>query len=139
MKLKLDYDYSFDFKLLAIVSSLRNYRLCHFINKTLHTLLSKAEYLEIHSSKKRQHLLFDLYLYKDEVSQLEYKLLSNKYNGDYLIPEMKEVDFFFIIEGDLAEKSVSDALTSLKLLNVIQAIFEVDPNQLKSKQNLITE
>jgi hypothetical protein len=54
----------------------------------------------------------------------------------YLIPEHKGVDFFLKIE-DEGYLNIAQLVAQLKQMAVIVTAFEIDYNQIKSKNNLI--
>ncbi len=133
--LKVEFDYDFD--LLAIVSPVKDYRLCWYINNEIKTKFKRKNDLEINSAKLKQVSFFSLFHHFDGLSKRDYYLVSNKSSGSFLVKELKEVDFFIAIYGYISEEEKEDLTEKLRSLNIIQAIFEVDPNQLASKKNLI--
>ena len=132
-------DFDFDFELVSIVSSVRDYRLCHQINRELHFDLIRKNDLEITNDKKRSQSKFSLFIYEDEINFLQYFFINNKCSGSNLIPEMRQVDYFLMIRGDAAGLVKYDIMQQLKGLDSIQALFEIDPKSLKSKKYLIFE
>jgi len=57
----------------------------------------------------------------------------------FLIPEYKEVGYFLKIEGDLEDGEVEKWINKIALIPNTITTFKVDPNQLKSKNNLILD
>ena len=135
----LHVDFDYDFKLISIVSSLRDYRLCWQINRTLRLDLSKKNDLEVTDVKKRQQAHFSLFSHEDEINFLQYFFIGNKASGAYFIPELKQVDYLLMIRGDAADTEKQDILQQLKNLRGMEAVFETDAETLRSKQNLIFE
>ncbi len=135
----LHVDFDFDFELLSIISPLRDYRLCHQINRHLQLDFVRMNDLEITNEKKRIQAQFPVFTYEDEINFLQYFLIGNKCAGFHLIPEMKEVDYFLMMRGDAAGMVKADIMSRLKKLSDIQTLFEVEPKNLKSKNNLIFE
>jgi len=135
--LNLEFDYNFE--LISIVSSWRDYRLCWDFSKKLNLELSREEDIEIHNQKKRSLTYFNLFTYEDEFNFLHYFFIANKSSGSYLIPELKKIDYFLMIKGCSACLQKKDIIQEIKTLNSVQAIFETNPNSLKSKENLILE
>jgi len=135
----LHVDFDFDFELVSLISPLRDYRLCHQINRHLHLDFVRRNDLEITSEKKRSQSQFPVFTYEDEVNFLQYFFIGNKCAGANLIPEMRQVDYFLMMRGDAAGIVKTDIMHRLKELSDIQTLFEVDPKSLKSKNNLIFE
>ena len=139
--LHLDFEYDYDFELIAIVSSYRDYRVCWHINKALGTGLAQVrEDVKLERPGKLQSaIFFNLFSYEDEINRTKYYLVSNKSSGDYLVPEMKEVDFFLQIAGDNSLMGNTQMIDTLKGIDIIEAVFATDPMTLRSKQNLVFE
>ncbi|MDX2003454.1 MAG: IPExxxVDY family protein [Chitinophagales bacterium] len=136
--LLLDIGYDYDFELISIISSWRDYRLCWLLNKTCGIELMKLEDLKIEYPRK-QAAFFHLYHYNDELNWTQYYFIANKSGGEALIPELKQVDYFVQIAGGNASNEKDRILGFLKENRAIEAVFETKPMELKSKQNLIIE
>lgn len=83
---------------------------------------------------------FAMFDYYNEVTHVRYSIIANKSKSAMLIREEQSVDFFLIVDGlyedSHKERSIIDAL---KEQTGIITAYKIDPNQLKSKQNLIFE
>ncbi len=133
-KLILDDDFSFD--LIGICSSNADYRLTWGINKGLSIALHKDEDLSLHVKKEGDHL-FSFYSYYDEFEHIEYYLVKNVSNNyRHLIPEKNQVDYFLVIKNNFTLE-INDILASLKRVESILTAFIFDPDELKSKANLV--
>lgn len=133
-KLILDDDFSFD--LIGICSSNADYRLTWGINKGLSIALQKDEDLSLHVKKEGDHL-YSFYSYYDELEHIEYYLVKNLSNNyRRLIPEKDQVDYFLVIKNNYTLE-INDILMSLKRIESILTAFIFDPNELKSKSNLV--
>ncbi len=133
-KLLLEDDFSFD--LIGICSSNADYRLTWGINRALNTGLSKVSDLNIHVKKEGEHL-YSFYEFYDETEHIEYYLIKNVSNNyRRLIPEKDQIDYFLLIKNNYTLE-INDILTSLKNVESILTAFIFDPNELKSKSNLV--
>lgn len=132
--LKLELD--FDFILLSITSQLRDYRLCYQINKILNFDFKKIEDLEINYAGEHEKY-HSCYIHFIEDVSAKYYLISNKGTDGYLIPELKGTDFFVIIKDFIDDEDLDFFLKQIKKIDDIQAIVELDPKKLKSRENLI--
>jgi hypothetical protein len=132
--LKLELD--FDFILISITSPLKDYRLCYKINKAINLDLMKINDLEIIYSglPPRYHSCYNYHI-PDETPQ--YYVISNKGTEGFLIPELKETDYFVLIKDYIDEEDYQFFLQNLKRIPEIQVAVELDPRKLKSKENLI--
>ncbi|ADY53299.1 hypothetical protein Pedsa_2758 [Pseudopedobacter saltans DSM 12145] len=132
--LKLELD--FDFILLSITSQLRDYRLCHYINKALDFNFEKVDDHEI-TFVGQSPKFYSKYLYYIEEVTPFYYLISNKGSDGYLIPELKGSDYFVIIKDFIDDEDLQYFIQTARNIPDIQAIVELDPTKLKSKENLI--
>ncbi len=130
-KTKLHIDYDYDFCLIGIVCSDKDYRLSWQLNTALHLQLGKAA---DHTTNNSSHSLFS---YVNEEQFREYYLLANKGNGSNLIEEHRNIDYFFIIKGPLEEDEKRDMLELIKKQDTVIAAYLIDVPSLKSKQNLM--
>jgi hypothetical protein len=150
-KLVLDYDY--DFLLIGILSSVPDYKLCWGINKVLNIVLKKEKDLELQLHDKEMNdglkLTFDkpemtprysMYTYYNEVTHLRYTVASNRSVSGLLIKEEQSVDFFLVVDGLYDDLKKGDSIVNdLRKQREIITAYKIDPNNLKSKQNLIFE
>lgn len=128
-------DYDYDFLAIGISCHAKDYRLCWSINKALNINLGKDIDIEL-TSKKGKTSKHSSYFYIDELTEKEYRLVSNKSNNDFLVKEQKQADFYLLLyEND--SDSYKEILTQLKTINIILMAFEVNVSTLKSKENLL--
>jgi hypothetical protein len=119
--------------LIGISSSENDYRLSWLINNSLKLKLTKADSLLI--VKGDCEINFSVFNYSD--SSLNYSLISNKSPKGTLMDELKNVDFWFKIEGNTTEHEIQSLKKNLKKTEGILAIFEINPEELKSKFKLL--
>lgn len=133
---KLFAEDDYDFDLIGICSNNSDYRLCWNINQCLQIRLSKAADYSL-VSKKDGESFHSFYEFKNEEDFTEYYLIKNVSNTyKHLIPEKDQVDYFLIIKNNSLH-DLDDILTSLRSNESILTAFIFDPEELKSKQNLL--
>ncbi len=129
-KLKIEYDY--DFCLIGIVSSEKDFRFCWMLNNQLGQKFAKTE---DHESAAGNH---SLYSYNDENTMQEYYLIVNKADsGKLLLEEHQHTDYFIIIKGEITDEEKKYFAEQIKKLNSVSASYLIDAESLKSKHNLI--
>jgi hypothetical protein len=157
---KLDFE-DFDeinYQLLAIHTSLEDYRLAYFINQKLPINLSSNKNA-IQVNIKEGETKFSRFYYYDQEKQISWNLIQNKNEviqlkkdksqnlfsnvnievstKVFLLPEFKKVDYFLKIENT---EEVLDIRKIQLLLNTIEKIstaYAVVTQKIKSKNNLI--
>ncbi|WP_313806222.1 IPExxxVDY family protein [Flavobacterium sp.] len=157
IKLQIDDFISVDYELIAIHSSLEDYRLAYFINQKLGISFEKSEKdIGIQIPEGKSH--FTRFVFDDEENELYWNLIPNKTKvisrqtkapslfeatemevttNLFLLPEMKKVDYLIKIE------QVDDWFDTEKLVDELLSIkqittaYKLEQNKLKSKNNLI--
>jgi hypothetical protein len=147
-----------DYYLIAIHTSLEDYRLAFFINQILPINLSKSK-SEIQINIKEGETNFSRFYYNDEESAITWNLIQNKNEviqykkGNtqnlfsnitmevstkvFLLPEFKKVDYFLKIENNDDAMNVSKLQIILNTIDSVSTVYIVDTNKIKSKNNLI--
>lgn len=145
-----------DYELVAIHTSLEDYRLAYFLNQKLPILLSKSKN-EIQITVKEGETHFSRYIFEEIEKDSYWNLIQNKNevivqkkdNNQslfantsmevstkvYLLPELKKVDYFLKIEN--SEVDIEEITTKINTIDRISAVYKVDYDQIKSKNNLI--
>lgn len=159
-KLETDFDLELDFTLIGISSVLRDYRLCHFINKYtgLNLIYGKEDYLDHNSNKKEKtaeeldfHVItetrknkppvkqhYNVFRYHNETFEFEFYLISNRSaEGVALIPEIVSFDYFLMIKHYIDQEDLNALMENIKAIPEVLLVKEIDPTILKSKENLI--
>ena len=133
--LKIEYDY--DFLLTALASPVKDYHLCWHLNHHLGLQLEKKDDLEINDKKKHKLSWYSTYEYYDELNNYLHIMVSNKCSGEWLIPELKQADYFLIGKENCHLLDHDEFIGKIKKIPVVQTAFAVDPQELRSKQNLL--
>ena len=133
----LEIEYDYDFVLIGISSHEKDYRICWAINNKLGLDLVKTEPLEIKDKKQDELSHFSLFIFEQPDEFKEYFVIANRSEKGLLIPEQKQVDYFFIIRGEDDDDVIIEKIKQIKEINLVQTAFRIDVNGLKSKQNLI--
>lgn len=147
-----------DYYLIAIHTSLEDFRLAYFINQKLPINLGKSKN-EIQISIKEGETNFTRFYFYDKENTISWDLIQNKNeviqqkidNNQnlfkntileistkvYLLPEFKKVDYFLKIEKFEEVINISEILTLLNTIENISTVYTVETNKIKSKNNLI--
>jgi hypothetical protein len=129
-RLKVEYDY--DFCLIGIVCSEKDFRLCWMLNNQLGLKLANSD---DHVSGVGNHSVFS---FIDEELMREHYLVTNKGDtGKLLSEEHQHTDYFFIIKGEILDEEKKNFAEQIKKLNSVSASYLIDVESLKSKHNLI--
>lgn len=136
-KLVLDIEYEYDFLLIGVSCHEKDYRLSWALNNTLNLELSKTNDLQIDSKKHKDPLTYSMFTFDNEQQHRQYYLISNRCLLSPLVPEQKQADFFLMIKGTLLNDDKTTLIKRVKETPTVLTAFEIDPNKLKSKENLL--
>ena len=144
-KLKLDSISAFDSffsdtHLLGIISSQKGYQICWRINQTLDFdfRLDSENELEMSIQKKGKHCFFQIYDCYEPINYTKHYIYSNHFKGEFLVPELKHIDYLWLIKGDFyEEKEIKVLMKDLRQMNNIQMVTPINAYSLRSKSNLI--
>lgn len=155
---KLEFDDIDYYQLVAIHSSMEEYKMAYFLNKHLDLRLKRSHF-DLDFNHGEIQALYPLFDFKEPENYRSYYLIKNKFKGSikkvvssgslfieedissqitYLIPEYKEVDYFLKIEDD-TEGEEQSIINKIAFIPQVITTYMVDINQLKSKNNLILD
>ncbi len=156
-KLVLEDVFEQSFKLLAVHSSVEEYKLAFLLNKHLELKLAR-ERKDIDFQRKGLRVLFAHFTFSDESKFCKYHLVDNISKGaqpamesehslfgeeqvghkkTYLLPEFKQVDFFLKIEDEQDTVSEKIMLEKIKGISQVSTAYFIDFHKIKEKENLI--
>lgn len=133
----LEIEYDYDFVLIGISSHEKDYRICWALNNKLDLELIKTDALEIKDKKQEEASSFSLFICERPDEFMEYLIIANRSEKGLLIPEQKQMDYFFVIKGEIEEEKIQEMINKIKEINFVLTAVRIDPSLLKSKQNLI--
>ena len=157
----LEIEYDFDFLLIGISSHEKDYRICWALNNKLGLNLVKQDSFEIKDKKQTTPSYFSFFNEVNEEAFREYSVIANfsenkklvaaqntlfgmdelgsndHSENNLLIPEQKQMNYFFILRGELEDEEINELLKQIKSIDIVLTAVRIDPKSLRSKQNLI--
>ncbi len=144
-----------EFLLLAIHSSLEEYKLAFLINKHLNLRFQRKK-KDLDFFNKSGSITYPIYEYIDEKKEDAFYLLSNvcktisektisagslfdieyEEKTHFLVNEYKQADFLMKILTEEPQVYETDLLSKLLKIPGLVTAYTIDQNKLKSKQNL---
>ena len=143
MKFKLDLeDLADDFfeetRLVGMVAPIKDYQLCWQLNHMLRFDFRINNEIEIQLTKKQRQYFFSVYEYREPSSSLCHYLYNNQYDGEYLLPEFKHLDFLWLMKGDpVADSRFHELLAATRKINGVQLVSELTNEKIRNKGHLI--
>lgn len=139
-KTKLFIEPTFDFELLGLVSPVKDYKMAWLINRDLDLDLVRADDIQIEflSSPKLEIAQFFLSLPHGYIQLLKNKAINTSQQLAYLIPELRNLDYFLLVQDHTQQLSITTFVDNLAQNPFIQSVVRLDVSKLKSKENLLT-
>ncbi|WDF55982.1 IPExxxVDY family protein [Mucilaginibacter sp. KACC 22063] len=133
----LKFEIDLDFVLIAVTSSLKDYRICYYINKQLRFNFVRQPDLEVDIHHNDDPARFSVFNHYWEASETDFYFIANKGSDGLLIPEMREVDYFLMIKNYIDPQDLEDIISMLNKIPDIVAAVKIDPKKIKSRENLL--
>jgi len=142
-KLKIDNEalaeeFFEDSLLLGIVAPVKDYQFSWQLNQMLGFNFRVNNDIEIQLTRKQRKYFFAIYEYPVPSITLVHYLYNNQFDGEYLLPEFKHLDFLWLIKGDVvAADDLSALIQAIRGLPGVQLVTEMTNEKIKNKQHLI--
>jgi hypothetical protein len=143
MKLKLNIeDMTGEFfeetRLLGLVAPVKGYQFCWQLNNRLRFDFRINNEIEIQLTRRQRKYFFGVYEYRESGTSLQHFLYSNQFDGEYLLPEFKHLDFLWLLKGDVVgDEKLQDLLGSIRTVPGVQLVMELVQDKIKNKGHLI--
>lgn len=143
MKLKLDFedladDFFSDTRLIGIVAPIKDYQFCWHLNQLLRFDFRHNNDIEIQLNKKKRDYFFSVFEFKERNNSLVHYLYNNQFDGEYLLPEFKHLDFLWLLKGDpVAEETLQSLMQAIRSINGVQLVTELTNEKIRNRGHLI--
>jgi hypothetical protein len=119
---------------LGLISSTKDYRFCWLLNQYLGIDFKLNIDKEVESMKKKRPYFFSVYDYFDTLKWCQFDLYTNKYEGEFLLPEFKHIDFLWVIKGD---SNFNDLMPMIRNIPEVQFTMNIHLDMIKNREHLI--
>lgn len=137
--LTLEPDYACDFALFGLVASTRDYTLAWTLNQHLRLRLRRQPDFVL-PLVQQGPLAFSYYLHASEAVTLRLlrnrALLPSVLAKPFLAPDIREYDYLLHVQGGEDGLSGTELLDRLTALPPVHYASELEPDELKYKENL---
>lgn len=143
MKLKLNIEdmtgeFFEDTRLLGLVAPVKNYQFCWQLNNRLRFDFRINNEIEIQLTRKQRKYYFGVYEYREPSATLQHFLYNNQFDGEYLLPEFKHLDFLWLLKGDVVpDENLQLLMNSIRGVPGVQLVMELAQEKIKNKGHLI--
>lgn len=132
-------EYFSDVRLIGIQCGLPSYSFVNLLNNDLAFDFSLNIYTTIEVMKSRRKLSYNIYECNESNFELEHIIYINKYDGEYLMPELTHFDFLWMLKGESHTKQniIQALIQYLNKLDQVSLVMELMRDKIKNKQTLV--
>ena len=125
----LVFESEIDFDVIAISATEADYKLCLTLGEQFDLSFSLADAIE--KQVNDVVIAFPVFSFSCDVRVSEICLINNKSEGNFLIKELRQADYFIRLKGDWALHQKDAMLQFLKQHENVQALIEADLQTIK--------
>ncbi|MDP9230901.1 MAG: IPExxxVDY family protein [Bacteroidota bacterium] len=143
MKLFLDnqeltHDFFEETRLLGIMAPIKDYQFCWQLNSLLAMDFRNNSDIEIQLNKKNRNYFFTVYHFCEPTGSLSHYIYNNHFDGEYLLPEVRHLDFLWLMKGDVVtDESLRELINAVKTINGVQLVLELTNEKIRNKEHLV--
>jgi hypothetical protein len=127
-----------DTRLLGIMAPVKDYQFCWYLNNSTGLNFRINNDLEIQLNKKKRKYFFSVYEYSEPTRFLSHYVYNNQFDGEYLLPEFKHLDFLWLMKGDeVSDEALLETMQTIKTINSVQLVLELTNEKIKNKEHLV--
>ena len=135
---QLTEDFFENSRLLGIMAPVKDYQFCWHLNTNIGLGFRSNNEIEIRLLKKKRWYYFGVYDYCEPTRFLSHYIYNNQFDGEYLLPEFKHLDFLWLMKGDeVSDISLQETILSIKTINSVQLVIELTNEKIKNKEHLV--
>jgi hypothetical protein len=135
---ELNEDFFEDTRLLGITAPLKSYQFCWHLNNLLGYEFRLNPEIEVHLRKKERSYFFSVYQSSEPNSFLQHYVYHNQFDGEYLLPEFRHMDFLWLMKGDLVDDDKCNWIRqTINNITGVQLVVELTNEQIKNKGNMV--
>lgn len=127
-----------DTRLLGIMAPMKDYLFCWHLNRLTGYDFRINNELEIQLKKKNRHYFFAVYEFAETATCLKHYLYNNQFDGEYLLPEFKHLDFLWLLKNDaVSDDKLQELIQSIRTVTGVQLVVELTNEKIRNKEHLV--
>lgn len=131
-------DFFDDTRMLGIMCPVKDYQFCWQLNTMLGIDFRNNKELEIELRRKKRNYFFAVYDFPEPAGSLCHYLYKNQFDGEYLLPEFKHLDYLWLLKGDVVSETLMQTLQAgIRLISSVQLVVELSVDKIVNKENLV--
>ena len=125
-------------RLLGIMAPVKDYQFCWHLNSNMGMDFRINNDIEIQLNKKNRTYFFSVYEYAEPTGSLAHFIYNNQFDGEYLLPEFRHLDFLWLMKGDeVKQDALQETIQSIRNINGVQLVVELTNEKIRNKEHLV--
>lgn len=135
---ELTEEFFSDTRLLGVMAPVKDYQFCWHLNTNIGLDFRMNNDIEIRLIKKKRQYFFSVYEYNEPSRFLSHYVYNNQFDGEYLLPEFKHLDFLWLMKGDeVSDESLQETIQTIRSINSVQLVVELTNEKIRNKEHLV--
>lgn len=127
-----------DTRLLGIMAPVNDYSFCWQLNTLMDIDFRINHELEIRLKKKKRDYFFSIFEFHEPTGSLSHYLYNNQFDGEYLLPEFKHLDFLWLMKDDhVSDEKLRQIINPVRGIAGVQLVVELTNEKIKHKEHLV--
>jgi hypothetical protein len=125
-------------RLLGIMAPVKDYQFAWQLNSSMGMDFRLNADIEIQLTKRKRNYFFNVYEYCEPTGSLAHYVYNNQFDGEYLLPEFRHLDFLWLMKGDaVTQGSLQERIALIRLIVGVQLVVELTNEKIKNKEHLV--
>ena len=135
---ELTHEFFEDTRLLGIMAPVKDYQFCWQVNSLLWMEFRINNEIEIQLTRKKRNYFFAVYEFGEPTGSLCHYIYNNQFDGEYLLPEFRHLDFLWMTKGDHVDDERLQQLNDfIRTISGVQLVVELTNEKIKNKEHLV--
>ena len=135
---ELTHDFFEDTRLLGIMAPVKDYQFCWHLNSSIGLDFRINNDIEIQLTKRNRNYFFAVYEFCEPTGSLAHYVYNNQFDGEYLLPEFRHLDFLWLMKGDeVSNESLQQTIQTIRTIDSVQLVLELTNEKIKNKEHLV--
>jgi hypothetical protein len=127
-----------DTRLLGIMAPMKDYQFCWQLNNLMGIDFRINNEIEIQLTKKNRNYFFAVYEFPERHTAMVHYLYNNEFDGEYLLPEFRHLDFLWLMKGDpVSNEKLQHIVDTIKTIKGVQLVVELTNEKIRNKEHLV--
>lgn len=127
-----------DARLIGIQCPMAAHQFVWQINRLFGYRFTYQPHCEIVLKAQRRTYTYPVYTCAEAHVSLQHYIYINEHDGKHLMPELKHMDYLWLMKGEWREEGLKESLMQeLRRMEGVQLVWELTSDKIRNKEHLI--